>query len=105
MVLHKRDCNGPLSHKKQYLGPICQAFGEKFEDLDHYKQEDAFQRCLKKLTINDVRAAIHRADVITAQNEKDQNKLIRFKGYAYYPEDPSLSVYEAVQMILTECGL
>ena len=105
MVLHKRDCNGPLSHRKQYLGPICQAFGEKFEDLDHYKQEDAFQRCLKKLTINDVRAAIHRADVITAQNEKDQNKLIRFKGYAYYPENPSLSVYEAVQMILTECGL
>ena len=105
MVLHKRDCNGPLSHRKQYLGPICQAFGEKFEDLDHYKQEVAFQRCLKKLTINDVRAAIHRADVITAQNEKDQNKLIRFKGYAYYPENPSLSVHEAVQMILTECGL
>jgi len=24
MVLHKRDCNGPLNHRKQYLGPICQ---------------------------------------------------------------------------------
>ena len=29
MVLHKRDCNGPLSYRKQYLGPICQAFGER----------------------------------------------------------------------------
>ena len=39
MVLHKQDCNGSLSHRRQYLDPINWAFGEKFEDLDQYKHE------------------------------------------------------------------
>lgn len=49
MVLHKRACNGSLTHRRQYLAPISDSFGEKFEDLDHYKREDAFTRCLNKL--------------------------------------------------------
>ena len=40
MILHKRDCNGSLTDRRQYLNPINQAFGEKFENLDQYKHED-----------------------------------------------------------------
>ena len=105
MVLHKRNCNGSLTHRRQYLDPICQAFDEKFEDLDHYKQEDAFERCLKKLTLDDVKSAIKRADAITAIKEKDGKPLIRYRGYAYYRDNPALSIHEVVKTILTECGV
>ena len=89
MVLHKRACNGPLGHRSQYLTPINQAFGEKFEDLAHYKREGDFKRCLSKLTLKDVKDAIKRADTITALNESDdQKKLIRYKGYSYYRDNP-----------------
>lgn len=104
--MHKRACNGPLGHRSQYLTPINQAFGEKFEDLAHYKREDDFKRCLSKLTLKDVKDAIKRADTITALNASDdQKKLIRYKGYSYYRDNPSLSIHEAVRKILSECGL
>ena len=30
--------------RKQYLGPINKAFGEKFESMDEFKKEENFQR-------------------------------------------------------------
>ena len=105
MVLHKRKCNGPLSDRKQYLNPINQSFGEKFENLEQYKHEDNFKRCLKKLSLDEVREAIKRADVIMDNNSKDQKTILQYKGYKYYKENPALTVHEAVRMILTECGV
>lgn len=104
MVLHKMDCNGPKIHRRQYLEPIRQAFGEQFEDLDHYKKEDAFKRCLGKLTLNDVKAAVARAEIITQNNENDK-PLTKYKGYSYYPDNPALSIHEVVREILEECGV
>lgn len=105
MVLHKRACNGSLSHRRQYLAPISEAFGEKFENLDHYKNEDAFARCLNKLTLEDVRAAIRRAEAITMLNEKDGKKQVQYKGYSYYRDNPALSIHKVVKTILDECGV
>ena len=105
MVLHKRDCNGPCSHRSNYLDPVQHAFGEPFENLDHYKQEDAFKRCLKKLTLDDVKAAIRRAEYITSMNESNKKQVIQYKGYSYYRENPALTIHKAVKKILKECGL
>jgi hypothetical protein len=105
MVLHKRACNGSLSHRRQYLAPICDVFGEKFEDLDHYNREDAFARCLNKLTLEDVRAAIRRAETITSLNEQDGKTLVQHKGYSYYRDNPALSIHKVVKTILDECGV
>lgn len=46
MILHKADCNGPLTHRRQYLTPLNRAYGENFENLDQYKQEYNFKRIL-----------------------------------------------------------
>ncbi len=105
IVLHKQNCNGSLSHRRQYLDPINRAFGERFEDLDHYKCENAFNRCLSKLTLDDVKAAIRRAEGIKAANKDSQKRIIHCKGYSYFEENPSLSVHEVVRTILIECGL
>lgn len=105
MVLHKRDCNGPLSHRSQYLAPINQAFSENFEDLAHYKEHDNFHRCLAKLTLDDVKAAVRRAETIARNNELDGKKQLQYMGYKYYQDNPALSIHEAVKRMLTECGV
>ncbi|MCI6018442.1 MAG: RloB family protein [Clostridiales bacterium] len=105
IVLHKRDCNGSLNHRKQYLDYINLAFGEKFENLDQYKHGDNFKRCLSKLKLEDVKNAIRRSDAIMERNRQDQKKLIKYKGYAYYRENPALSIHEAVREMFIECGL
>ncbi len=105
IILHKRDCFGPFFDRKQYLVPIQQCFDEKFEDLDHYKSEQAFKRCLAKLTIEDVKSAIIRADKLKQQNIKDNKVIVKYSGYSYYRENPALSVNEVVKKILNECGI
>ena len=105
MVLHKKDCNGTLAHRRQYLEHINKAFGENFESLDQYKHEDNFKRCLEKLTIEDVRRAIQRADVICENNDKDGKICQQYKGYCYYRENPALSIQEAVGQVLKDCGI
>lgn len=105
IVLHKRNCGGSLGHRRQYLNAINQAFGERFENLDQYKHEDAFKRCLSKITFEDVKAAVKRADAITKSNVTDQKTLVKYKGYSYYRDNPALSVHEVVKRVLKECGL
>ena len=105
LILHKRDCNGTFAHRHQYLTPINQAFGENFEDLDHYKQEKNFKRCLSKLSLADVWEAVRRAKVINESNQSNKRLLIKHKGYAYYRDNPALSVHEVVQKMLVECNV
>ncbi len=85
IILHKRDCFGPFSDRKQYLTPIQQCFNEKFNDLDHYKKEQVFKHCLSKLTIEDVKSAIIRADKLAQQNIKDNKKIVKHSGYIMVP--------------------
>lgn len=105
MVLHKRDCSGPLNHRRQYLEHINKAFGENFENLDQYKHEDDFKRCLRKLTLTDVIEAVKRADAITTSNFTDGKTLLQHRGYKYYRDNPALSIHEAVRRLLTESGV
>ena len=105
MVLHKKDCNGVLSHRGQYLEHINKAFGESFENLDQYKHQDNFKRCLGKLTLQDVRKALERADVICTNNEKDGKMLLQYKGYTYYRDNPALSIHDAIRLIFDECEI
>ncbi len=105
MVLHKRNCNGPYSHRKNYLDPIQRAFGERFEDLDHFKREDTFKDCLKKISLDDVKSAIRRAEIIMDLNKKDGKTLVKYKGYSYYRDNPALTLHETIKEILQKCGV
>lgn len=103
MILHKADCNGSLMHRRQYLMPLNRAYGENFENLDQYKHENNFKRVLSKLTLDNVRQAIRRAKVIMRKNEEMGYRLQEYKGYRYYKENPSLSLWEQIERILTDC--
>ena len=105
IILHKIDCSASLDCRRNYLEFIRRAFGENFENLNHYKQEDNFKKCLKQITIDDVRSAICRAERIMTINNKNGKILNKFEGYVYYLDNPALSVHEIVKKILLECGV
>ena len=103
IVLHKTECNAPLTHRSQYLTPINRAYSEKFEDLHQYKHENNFKRILNQLTLEDVRQAIRRSKSIMQINEEKGYVMQQYKKYRYYNENPSLSIWEVVAKIMEEC--
>lgn len=105
IILHKATCNGSLAHRRQYLDPLNRAYGEHFENLDQYKHEANFKRILSRLAIDDVQQAIYRSRDIMRHNEESGYTLQHYKGYKYYKENPSLSIWEAVEKILLDCGI
>ena len=105
IILHMMDCNTSYSHRKQYLTPINRAFGENFENMDEFKKEANFKRCLSKRQLSNVIDAIERAKKIMQRNQENGYKLHQYKGYRYYKENPSLSAWEAIEKIMKECEL
>ncbi|QOV18791.1 RloB domain-containing protein [Blautia liquoris] len=105
IILHKTDCNSLRIHRKQYLAPLNKAYGENFENLDQYKHKNNFERVLKQLTLDNVRAAIRRSKTIMKRNQDAGYTLQEYNRYKYYAENPSLSIWESIEKILNECEL
>ncbi len=105
MILHKAECNGWVIHRDNYITHINNAYKEKFQDMNEYKHEANFKRCLNKLKLHDVIAAVIRAKSIMRKNKDNGYILQRYKGYTYYKENPSLSIWEAIEIILKDCRL
>lgn len=105
MVLHKQNCNAELTDVGKYLNHINRVFNEHFESMKEYKEEANFKRCLGKLTLPEVLAALSRAKTIMQRNERDGYSLTQFKGYLYYIHNPSLDLWQPIETILKDCGL
>ncbi len=105
MVLHKQICNGILTNRTQYLPHINKAYSESFENLDQYKHENHFKRCLSRLSLNHVRAAIARAKSLMQIKISNGEQQEQYKGFQYYKENPALTVWESVAAILDECEI
>lgn len=65
IVLHKDNCP-TLTHRRQYLKPINDLYGEHFKSLDEYKHEANFKRVLGKLTVDNAVAAVNRAEMLAS---------------------------------------
>ncbi len=105
MVLHKENCNAHTEHRDHYLRNVNSAFGERFSELSTYKEESNFKRILRKITLDDVKAAVRRANSIMQRNTGNGLRLLEHRGFKYYRDNPSLTVHESVEKILKECGL
>lgn len=105
IVLHMMDCNTSYSHRRQYVTPINQALDERFENMDEFKKEANFKRCLGKLQLSNVIDAVERAKKIMQRNQENGYILHQYKGYRYYKENPSLMAWEAIEKILADCKL
>ena len=105
MILHKHDCKTGLSHRKQYLTYINQAFKTDFNSLKEYKEEGNFQKILSTLNISHVNDAIRRSKEIMEANQAKGYHPVCYKNYQYYNENPSLSIWESIEQILKDCQL
>lgn len=105
IILHKADCNGCISHRKNYINMLNRAYDEHFESMDEYKHEDNFKRCLSKLQLSNVIDAVNRAKMIMQRNQDNGYIQHQYKGYKYYKENPSLAVWESIEKILKDCEL
>ena len=106
MILHKANCNASLTHRGQYLGLINKAYGESFQSLDQFKQEDNFKKgILTKISLQDVKDAIGRSKAIMQRNEDNDYVLQQYKNFCYYKENPSLSIWESIKRIIEDCEL
>ena len=105
IIIHKTDCNGALTHRRQYLAPLNTAYDQQFESLEQYKHENNFKHILGRLTLDNVRNAIQRSKVIMQRNQEACYILQQYKRYKYYKENPALSIWESIEKILKECEL
>lgn len=105
IVLHKSNCAGSCAHRRQYLGPINQAYNENFENMNDFKHENNFKRVLGQITLSDVIDAIVRAKLIMQRNKENKCILYEYKGYSYYKENPSLAIGGIIEKIMKDCKL
>ena len=105
MILHKADCNGAKTDRRQYLSPLNHAYHEHFENLDEYKQKDNFRHVLSQLSLDDVKMAIRRSEQIMERNQEKRFVQQQYKKYSFYTENPSLSIWESIKKIMTDCGI
>ncbi len=95
---------GSISSRSQYRNNINSVFGTKFQGLKEYKVEKNFNQILSQITLEDVKAAITRAERIIKQRSFE-DKPLKSSGYEWYERNPSLSVHSAINKILLECGV
>jgi hypothetical protein len=105
MALHKNNFNVYSEHRSHYLRHINSAFDERFTELSTYKEEGNFKRMLRKLTLDDVKAAVIRANSIMQRNTEDGLQELQHRGFKYFRDNPSMTIHESVEKILKECGL
>ena len=103
IILHKSNCNGILTDRTQYLDIINKVYKVKYKSLDDYKKEKDFNKILSKLTLDDVRMAVERSRRIMKANEENGYTLNEYKKFKYYKENPSLSIWKAIEKIISEC--
>lgn len=104
IILHKADCNGSLTDRSQYIQYINSAFKSKFCDMDEYKHENNFKSLLATCTLPDVVEAIKRSKAIMKKNVSVGYVLKKYKGFEYYDENPSLMIWQAIEVVLKKCG-
>lgn len=103
IILHKTDFNAQVSNCSGYLRYINSCYDENFESLNEYKEEQNFKRLLCKLNIENVKAALKRANKIQENNKLRGYREINYRNYKYIRENPSLSLGDIFSEILNDC--
>lgn len=102
IVLHKRALNNSLSDRSKYLRYINEIFDEDFSGMSEYKEKENFKRCLKKLSLEDVKNAIHNAETIMERNQQNYRPQ-EYKRFTYFRENPSLEIHIIIRKMLKDC--
>lgn len=105
MLLHKVDRPRTVTKQEQYVDQINKAFSTSFESLQEYKTKEGFKKILSKLTLEDVRQAVGRAEEIERLRVANGEAPREYKRFFFRWEDPANSVGVCIKEILQDNGL
>lgn len=99
LILHKEEYNKGVSRNDAYVSDVRRIFGLK-PTVD-IKNEDVIKKILSQITLDDVKAAIRRAETIRKSKVKtDSTKIGNTTIYA----NPDFSIHEFLREVLKDCG-
>ncbi len=106
MLLHVADMAYTVQNRKDYLEPINRWFNRSYADIDDFKRENNFQKILDEyVTLDSVKQAIIRAEMIVNKNRTDGKIQEQYHNFAFYHDNPDLTVHEVVNLIFEVCGV
>lgn len=100
LILHKEDYNRPVCNNDAYVTDVRRIYGLKA--TENIKCQNVIHRILEQITLEDVKSAIRRADVIRGGKiETDGN----FIGTTVFYSNPDFSIHEFLKVVLLDCGV
>ena len=99
LILHKEDYNKCVTRNDAYINDVRRIFGLKA--TDNIKNEDVIKTILSQITLDDVKSAIRRAEIIRKSKEKlDGTKI----GNTTIYSNPDFSIHEFLRAVLEDSG-
>lgn len=106
MLLHVSQMKGSVSHRRSYLSHINKYFNRNYNSLNEYKREEEFQKILDEyITLDSVVLAIKHAEEIRSWHENNNDKLVQYRGFQFYPNNPDTTIDEIIKIIFEACEL
>jgi len=100
LLLHREDFFRSVSKNSGYAKSICKAY--KLDDEANIKSEDARNKIINSITVDDVKDAVHRAERIRiGKLPSDGKKYGKHKCY----DNPDLLVHIFVKDVFRQCGI
>lgn len=99
LILHKEAYNKCVAKNDAYVSDVRRIFGLK--STDDIKQEEIIIRILKQISLEDVKSAIMRAELL--RQNKEISDCIKI-GNTMIFSNPDFSIHEFLTMVLTDRG-
>ena len=99
LILHKEDYNKSVTRNNAYVSDVRRIFGLKpTEDI---KNVEIINRILSQITLDDVKSAIRRAEIIRKNKVKADSTKI---GNTIIYSNPDFSIHEFLREVLEDSG-
>lgn len=99
LILHKEACNRCVTKNDAYVDDVKRIY--RLDSVDSIKSEPVMRRILEQISLNDVRAAIERADEI--RGNKLEDDAIILKSLKIF-QNPDFSINNFIRMVLQDSG-
>ncbi len=105
LIMHKRAGFIPVTDRSRYVTQINNLYGTNFTRIKDNKDKVTFHHLLEQITLEDVKNAVINSRKIREEQQRLGNRMVEYKGFSYYRDNPDLTIHECVEIVLKECGV
>lgn len=99
LILHKEDYNKSVSKNDAYVANVKRIYG--LTPKENIKCKSVIDKILAQISLNDVKKAIERANLIR-ERKLDSDKVLIGSSICY--PNPDFSIHEFLKAVLVDCG-